>query len=78
MATSAIERVQAQNGAGRRNHVRTTIVLPSALDQNLEIFCAREGKSKNEVVITALRTLLQKEGFQPLKQPKTIKIDVQY
>lgn len=78
MATTAVTNAVPQNGSGRRNHVRTTIVLPSALDHNLEIFCAREGKSKNEVVISALGTVLQEAGLQPMKQPKEIKIDVSY
>jgi hypothetical protein len=62
----------------RRNPVRTTIVLPAALDQNLEIFCAKEASSKNQVVIEALKGVLKKAGLDPLKAPTSVKIDVSY
>jgi hypothetical protein len=58
--------------------VRTTIVLPAALDQNLVIFCAREEKTKSEVVVEVLKELLTKKGLQPLTFPTAVKIDVTY
>ncbi len=64
--------------ATHREYVRTTIVLPAALDQNLEIYCAREAKTKNEAVIEALKTMLKKGGLEPLRLPKTVKVDVSY
>jgi hypothetical protein len=74
MAT--IEMVAAR--APRRNHIRTTIVLPAALDQNLEIFCATEASSKNDAVVRALRVMLKKAGLEPLKPPTSVKVDVSY
>ncbi len=62
----------------RRDYIRTTIVLPAALDQNLEIFCAREAKSKNEVVIEGLKVVLKKGGLEPFRLPRAVKIDVSY
>jgi hypothetical protein len=64
--------------AGIRNHVRTTVVLPAALDQNLGILSAREGKAKNTLVIEALDAMLRKEGLQPLKKPMKVTFDVKY
>jgi predicted DNA-binding protein len=58
--------------------VRTTIVLPVALDQNLEILCAQEGKTKNKAVIEALDVMIRKAGLQPFKQPKKVAFTVKY
>jgi hypothetical protein len=77
MATAATL-VDESVTVSRRNHIRTTIVLPAALDQNLEIFCAREGKSKNEAVIQALKTMLEEAGLEPLKLPRSVRFDVSY
>ena len=49
---------------------RTTLVLPVALDQNLEIFAVRSGMAKGEVIKKVLIDFLTKEGFQPDKRPK--------
>ena len=45
MATTGTA-IIAEPRMSRRDYVRTTIVLPAALDQNLEIFCAKETKTK--------------------------------
>jgi hypothetical protein len=62
----------------RREHVRTTIVLPTALDQNLEIFCAKETQTKNQAVIRALTAMLEEAGLEPLRPPKSVRVDVSY
>jgi len=74
MATTAVSATRVP----RRNHVRTTIVLPAALDQNLEILCTKQASSKNDVVIEALKAVLKKAGLDPLKTPTSVKIDVSY
>jgi hypothetical protein len=60
------------------SHVRTTIVLPAALDQNLEIFCAQNGSTKNKAVIQALYVMLKKAGLNPTKLPTSVKFNVSY
>lgn len=77
MAANGVALNGTSHVAGR-NHVRTTMVLPAALDQNLEIYCARKATTKNKAVIEALKTMLKKDGLDPLKLPKTIKIHVSY
>jgi hypothetical protein len=77
MATTQIAVSGGVRAAGR-DRIRTTIVLPAALDQNLEIFCAREARSKNDVVIHALAATLKDAGLEPLKLPKSVKVHVSY
>jgi len=59
-------------GAGARTSgvVRTTLVLPSNLDRNLEIYCAMMRLSKADAVKEALATFLKERGLQPDKQPR--------
>ncbi len=54
--------------------VRTTVVLPKNLDQNIEAFCIMRGVGKAEVITNALCDFLQREGLEPMKAPKTISI----
>jgi len=53
---------------------RTTLVLPLALDQNLELFSVKCGISKGEVIKKALADYLTRHGFQPMKRPKSISV----
>jgi hypothetical protein len=53
---------------------RTTLVLPAALDQNLEMLCAMRGVAKGEVIKTVLSEFLSKQSLQPDKSPKNISI----
>ena len=53
---------------------RTTVVLPVALDQNLELFAVKTGVSKGDVIKRVLTEYLTKQGFQPDKSPKSISI----
>ena len=77
MATTATAVTEATRVA-RREYVRTTIVLPAALDQNLEIFCAKETKTKNQAVIKALTIMLEGAGLEPLRLPKSVEVNVSY
>lgn len=77
MATTA-PAVDVEPRVSRRDYVRTTIVLPAALDQNLEIFCAKETKTKNQAVIKALTAMLEDAGLQPLSRPKSVEVNVSY
>lgn len=55
--------------------VRTSIVLPQTLDENLGVFVLRNDTSKSEVIAKLLTEFLTKEGYQPLKRPK---LEVKY
>lgn len=77
MATTGMA-VSEEPRIARRDYVRTTIVLPAALDQNLEIFCAKETKTKNQAVIKALTAMLETAGLEPLRSPKSVRVDVSY
>ncbi len=54
---------------------RTTLVLPVALDQNLELFSVRCGMSKGEIIKKALTEFLTSQGLQPMRQPKAIRVE---
>jgi hypothetical protein len=77
MATTGTAVVEEPRVA-RREYVRTTIVLPVALDQNLEIFCAKETQTKNQAVIKALTAMLKDAGLEPLRLPRSVRVDVSY
>lgn len=53
-----------------KDSVRTTVVMPTILDRNLAVLCARDGSTKSEVVNRVLFDYLEKQGFQPSKAPK--------
>ena len=53
---------------------RTTIVLPVALDDNLEIYAIQSGLKKNDVIKRALTDFLTQQGLQPHRRPKDIKV----
>jgi len=57
---------------------RTTIVLPMALDRNLEIYCSKTGSTKSKVVESLLFDFLSLQGFRPDKTPKSIEMNVIY
>ena len=61
-------------GSLRAETVRTTLVLPATIDQNLEVLCAMRGVAKGEVIKTALFDFLSKQGLQPDKSPKDISV----
>ena len=77
MATTGMA-VSEEPRVARRDYVRTTIVLPTALDQNLENFCAKETQTKNQAVIRALTAMLEDAGLKPLRAPKSVRVDVSY
>ena len=58
--------------------VRTTIVLPQALDRNLEIYCAKTGTGKSKVVEKILFDSLTAEGLQPDRTPTSVEVNVSY
>ena len=57
---------------------RTTIVLPTALDRNLEIYCSKTGSTKSKVVESLLFNFLSTQGFRPDKTPKSVEMNVVY
>lgn len=58
--------------------VRTTIVLPMALDRNLEIYCAKVGTGKSKIIEKVLFEFLSAEGLQPDRTPKSVEVNVCY
>ena len=63
----------ASNGYRHRT-IRTTIVLPEALDQNLELYALQKGVPKVEVIKHALHEHLTAEGLQPGRSPRNIEV----
>jgi hypothetical protein len=51
------------------DRVRTTIIIPRALDANLEVLRLSSGVSKNEMIIRALTYYLTEQGLEPGKSP---------
>lgn len=63
---------KSTNSQGGRSDsmVRTTIVIPLTLDQNLEAIRLKKGGiSKNDLIKTALATLVESEGLKPDRHP---------
>jgi hypothetical protein len=56
-------------GSAVKTVIRTTVVLPKVLDQNIELLCMIEGKPKGELIATALKQFLEQKGMQPDKPP---------
>jgi len=56
-------------------NVRTSIMLPRALDENLSLYTLRNRASKSEIIAKLLVEFLTQEGYQPLKRPK---LEVKY
>jgi hypothetical protein len=54
---------------------RTTLVLPETVDQNLELWCALNRRSKADAVKEALTLFLTSRGLQPDKRPR---VEVMY
>ena len=50
--------------------VRTGILIPFALEQNLRLYCLQKGMNLQDAVTLALRELVQKEGMDPDRVPK--------
>lgn len=53
---------------------RTTVVLPTALDQNLEVCALRMGVPKNDVIKRAVTEFLVSAGLRPEMTPRTIEV----
>jgi hypothetical protein len=74
-----VNSAERANANLRGDHpVRTTVVLPIALDRNLEIYCAKTGKGKSKVIERILFDFLAAEGLQPDRTPKSIELNVSY
>ncbi len=50
--------------------VRTTVVLPTVLDRNLQVLSLTKGESKNFIITAALRKFVQDAGLRPDEEPK--------
>jgi hypothetical protein len=68
------ERASDSMIVGLSNMRRTTIVLPRALDANLEIFAGQLGVPKVEVIKQALSEFLKHNGFEPDRTPKRVHV----
>jgi len=49
--------------------IRTTIVIPTTLDQNLEILRIKKNMSKNELISVALSNFIRANDLVPDKTP---------
>ncbi len=50
--------------------VRTTIVIPTAVDRNLQVLSLQTGLTKNGVIKRALREFIEGNGLRPDENPK--------
>ena len=55
--------------------MRTTVVLPTTLDRNLQVLSLTNGKTKNAIIKAALRKFVKDAGLRPDEEPK---IEVSY
>lgn len=65
-ANKPVPEAEARTGS---KTVRTTLVLPESLDQNLEAYALSTGSNKSEVIKEALIGYLRAKGLQPDKLP---------
>lgn len=84
MARNMSATSEPANGPRHRRHlhsadpnerIRVTLVIPYALDRNIEACSLKEGRLKHEVVKDALESYLVARSFSPDKLPK---IEVSY
>jgi hypothetical protein len=54
----------------RAELVRTSVVLPHVLDQNLVLWCTRRHVAKGQAIRMAIHKFLEAEGMQPEREPK--------
>lgn len=48
---------------------RMTVILDDVLDQNLRLWCATSGRSKNDIISELLVNFLSAQDFQPDREP---------
>ena len=58
--------------AGGPSVVRTTIVLTTETDLNLDLCRFKLGVTRNEVIKRAIHSFLIQEGFDPSRSPKNV------
>jgi hypothetical protein len=75
VATASQESIRSRGSLGDDGIARMTIVIPSSMDQNLQVLSLKVGCTKNDVIKTALRAYLISQGLQPDSRPK---IDIRY
>ncbi len=78
MSTNGLSANDSPSDQNQGFTVRTTIVLPMALDRNLEIYCSKSGSSKSKLVERLLFDFLSIQGFRPDKTPKSVEMNVVY
>ncbi len=49
--------------------IRTTIIIPATLDQNLEVLRIQKNSTKNELIATALSNFIRDNHLEPDKTP---------
>lgn len=57
-------------GRSRPLTKRTTVVMPLALYENLEVYALNQAVSKNQVIEMVLSEFLSQNGFRPYERPK--------
>ncbi len=78
MSRAGLGTAGGTNGGSHDYTVRTTVVLPLALDRNLEIYCAQAGTGKSKLIERLLFDFLSAQGFHPDKNPKSVEMSVSY
>ncbi len=56
------------------NSARTTVVLPVALDENLEVYSLKVGVPKGEIIKQLIANHLVTQGLQPDRRPRSIEV----
>ena len=51
-------------------YIRTSILLASSIDRNLEAYSILRKLTKNQAMVSLIIEALEKNGFQPDKEPK--------
>ena len=57
---------------------RITVVLPTALDRNLEVYCAKAELGKSKLIEKLLREFLLSQGLDPSRIPKSVELTISY
>lgn len=54
---------------------RTTVVLPTVLDSNIEVYALQNRITKGKVIEMALFKYLKEAGLEPDKMPKRVEVE---
>jgi hypothetical protein len=66
---STRKRIEDVSPMESKAYIRTSILLSSSIDRNLEAYSILRKLTKNQAMVALIIEALEKNGFQPEKEP---------